>query len=160
MPASVPAAIDPKCPSCAQRRITPSHTVATAEVGIRGKLRTGDVGHALSATANTFTLKSRNADALVDTLSFVQDRLLLTVGGWLSGVGVPGVGCAAHIDRVGDAGLLTGGKAAVDPARAATIAVAVAVAIGCHASTTPFALSRLRSSRIEGSPVSVAGRCP
>jgi hypothetical protein len=82
--------------------------VATAEVGIRGKLRTGDVGHALSATANTFTLKLRNADALVDTLSFVQDRLLLTVGGWLSGVGVPGVGCAAHIDRVGDAGLLTG----------------------------------------------------
>ena len=100
-------------------------TVTTGEVGIRGKLRTGDVGHALSATASTFTLKSRNAYAisdfagfasniyspvsvaapaadffvggvlsdplltqkselssiaLVDTLSFAQDRLLLTVG--------------------------------------------------------------------------------
>lgn len=42
------------------------NSVTTGKVGIRGKLRTGGVGHALRATASTFTLKSRNAYALSD----------------------------------------------------------------------------------------------
>jgi iron complex outermembrane receptor protein len=100
-------------------------TVRTGEIGIRGKLRTGDIGHVLSATASSFDQKSRNAYglsdfsgfssnlyapvavtapapnvvtggalnnplltqrtelssfALADTLSFAQDRVLVTVG--------------------------------------------------------------------------------
>jgi iron complex outermembrane receptor protein len=100
-------------------------TVRTGEIGIRGKLRTGDIGHVLSATASSYDQKSRNAYglsdfsgfssnlytpvavaapapnvvtggalgnplltqrtelssfALADTLSFAQDRVLVTVG--------------------------------------------------------------------------------
>ncbi|MBZ2209337.1 TonB-dependent receptor [Massilia soli] len=40
--------------------------VRTAEVGIRGRLRTGAIGHTLSATASGFSQKSRNAYAMSD----------------------------------------------------------------------------------------------
>lgn len=100
-------------------------SVRTGEIGIRTKLRTGSVGHNLSATVSAFTLDSRNAYALsafsgfasnlyapvavaipdanavvggtlsnplltqktelssvalADTLSFAEDRVLLTLG--------------------------------------------------------------------------------
>jgi iron complex outermembrane receptor protein len=100
-------------------------TIRTGEVGVRGTLRTGAVGHTLSATASGWQIKSRNAYALsafsgwstnlyrpvdvaapdptffvgndmnapaltqrtllssvalADTLSFLDDRVLLTVG--------------------------------------------------------------------------------
>jgi iron complex outermembrane receptor protein len=96
--------------------------VHTGEIGVRGKLRTGTVGHALSATVSGFEVKERNAFAtsglfdtniyrpqdvaapatpfafgdlsapgltrksilssfaLADTLSFANDKVLLTVG--------------------------------------------------------------------------------
>lgn len=98
-------------------------SVRTGEIGIRTKLRTGSVGHNLSAIVSAFTLDSRNAFAmsssfasnlytpiavakpdanafvggtlsnplltektevssvaLADTLSFAEDRVLLTLG--------------------------------------------------------------------------------
>jgi iron complex outermembrane recepter protein len=99
-------------------------SIATGELGIRGKLRTGAVGHSLSIAASAFRLDSRNAYdyyastfasnlhmpgthalpggapfsggdlgaprttqktetrsvAVVDTLSMLDERLLLTVG--------------------------------------------------------------------------------
>jgi iron complex outermembrane receptor protein len=96
--------------------------VHTGEIGVRGKLRTGTVGHTLSATVSGFEVKERNAYAisglfdtniyrpqdvaapatpfgggnlsapgltrksilssfaLADTLSFANDKVLLTVG--------------------------------------------------------------------------------
>ena len=38
-------------------------SVRTGEIGVRGKLRTGEIGHSLSATASTFRQESRNAYA-------------------------------------------------------------------------------------------------
>lgn len=100
-------------------------TVKSGEVGVRGKLRTGSVGHTLVASASTYRLDSKNAYAwspyyalstnlynpvqyaapattgfsggdlndpltttriqldsmaIGDTMSFIDDRLLLTVG--------------------------------------------------------------------------------
>lgn len=40
--------------------------VRTGEVGVRTKLRTGSVGHSVSATASTFSADSRNAYAMSD----------------------------------------------------------------------------------------------
>jgi iron complex outermembrane receptor protein len=37
--------------------------VRTGEIGVRGKLQSGSIGHSLSATASTFRLESRNAYA-------------------------------------------------------------------------------------------------
>ena len=48
-------------------------TVRTGEIGIRGKLRTGEINHALSATASSFSLKSRNAYALSDFSGFASN---------------------------------------------------------------------------------------
>lgn len=100
-------------------------SVATGEIGLRGRFRTGAVGHTLTATATAHQMRSRNAYgfsdsagfpgnlyaplavtpppadfltggeldsplvtirtkvssiALADTLSFMQDRVLLTLG--------------------------------------------------------------------------------
>jgi iron complex outermembrane receptor protein len=41
-------------------------SVHTGEVGVRGKLRTGSVGHSLSATLSAFHAESRNAYAMSD----------------------------------------------------------------------------------------------
>jgi len=41
-------------------------TVRTGEAGLRGKLRTGSVGHTLSATASGFSREERNAYAMSD----------------------------------------------------------------------------------------------
>ncbi len=38
-------------------------SVRTGEIGVRGKMRTGSIGHSLSATASTFRQESRNAYA-------------------------------------------------------------------------------------------------
>jgi iron complex outermembrane receptor protein len=73
-------------------------SVRTGEIGVRGKLYTGDIKHTLSATASIFQQKSRNAYAfsdfsgfagnmyrpldvaVADTLSMFNDSVLLTVG--------------------------------------------------------------------------------
>lgn len=104
---------------------TRKDSVATGEAGVRGKFRTGEVGHAVTLSASAFELKSKNAFAfsnfagfanniyrptsvaapaadfftggslgnprvtekvqtssvaLADVLSFMQNRLLVTVG--------------------------------------------------------------------------------
>ncbi len=48
-------------------------TVRTGEIGVRGKLRTGSIGHSLSATASTFRQESRNAYAFSDFSGFATD---------------------------------------------------------------------------------------
>jgi iron complex outermembrane receptor protein len=48
-------------------------TVRTGEIGVRGKLRTGAVGHSLSATISTFRQQSRNAYAFSDFSGFATD---------------------------------------------------------------------------------------
>jgi iron complex outermembrane receptor protein len=45
-------------------------TVQTGEVGVRGKLRTGSIGHTLSATLSGYALASRNAYALSNWAGF------------------------------------------------------------------------------------------
>ena len=47
-------------------------TVRTGEIGIRGKLRTGDIGHTLSATASSFDQKARTAYGLSDFSGFAS----------------------------------------------------------------------------------------
>lgn len=47
--------------------------VKTAEAGLRGKLRTGSVGHTLSASVATLRLDSRNAFALSDFSGFASN---------------------------------------------------------------------------------------
>jgi iron complex outermembrane receptor protein len=48
-------------------------TVRTGELGVRGTLRTGAVGHTLSATASGFHAESRNAFALGDFAGFATN---------------------------------------------------------------------------------------
>ncbi|MES2740030.1 MAG: TonB-dependent siderophore receptor [Pseudomonadota bacterium] len=50
-------------------------TVRTAEIGLRGKLRTGPVGHSVSATVSGFRLESRNAYALSDFFKPFQTNI-------------------------------------------------------------------------------------
>ncbi|MES2260543.1 MAG: TonB-dependent receptor [Pseudomonadota bacterium] len=44
--------------------------VRTGEIGVRGKLRTGGIGHSLSATASTYWQESKNAYAFSDFTGF------------------------------------------------------------------------------------------
>jgi len=48
-------------------------SVRTGEIGVRGKLRTGDVKHSLSATLSTFRQESRNAYAFSDFSGFATN---------------------------------------------------------------------------------------
>lgn len=48
-------------------------SVRTGEIGIRGKLRTGAIGHSLSATASTYWQESRNAYAFSDFAGFATN---------------------------------------------------------------------------------------
>lgn len=48
-------------------------TVRTGEIGIRGKLRTGEVGHTLSATISTYWQESRNAYAFSNFAGFATN---------------------------------------------------------------------------------------
>ncbi len=50
-------------------------TVRTGEVGVRTKLRTGSVGHSLSATASGFGSESRNAYAMGDFIDTIATNL-------------------------------------------------------------------------------------
>ncbi|GGC21451.1 TonB-dependent receptor [Pseudoduganella buxea] len=50
-------------------------TVRTGEIGVRTKLRTGAVGHSLSATASGFGSESRNAYAMGDFVSTIATNL-------------------------------------------------------------------------------------
>ena len=49
--------------------------VRTAEIGVRGKLRTGAVGHSVSATVSGFRLESRNAYAMSNFLTPFQTNI-------------------------------------------------------------------------------------
>ena len=48
-------------------------SVRTGEIGVRGKLRTGAIGHSLSATASTFWQQSKNAYAFSNFAGFATN---------------------------------------------------------------------------------------